>query len=164
MTHSASTTNINHIPVDNIPQTNLQTFFATAYFIFFQCIAYIAAIRGDGLVTPARHLWARYYPLVAFGDELVVMPPSTLTFLITVLLAFVEIKSQSLLGFPFQTHPQLVMFSVTTLLIYGLASSVELVVSSVGLDPTSVYVVISRLGRIGSLCVLVASLASLFYF
>ncbi|KAK1430529.1 hypothetical protein QVD17_13338 [Tagetes erecta] len=138
---------------------SLQTFFTAA--------TNHLTLRGRRILTPLSHFWTQYYPrvAVAFGAEAVIIPPSfTLTFIIHALLAFVEIKSQSLLGFPFQTHPRLIMFSVTSLLVYGFASAVEFVVSAAGFDPTSVYVLVSRLGRIGSLCALVVSLATLFYF
>lgn len=132
----------------------------------FQCLDRIynlAAILG-GLPEALRLIWANYDPQVVFGEEGVIMPPSALTFIINALLAFVEIKSQGQPGFPFQTHPHTIMVSITGLLIYGLASAVELVVSSLGLDHTSVYAIIARLGRISALCILTASLASLFYF
>ncbi|MFS7927712.1 hypothetical protein Hanom_Chr04g00312311 [Helianthus anomalus] len=95
----------------------------------------------------------------------VAMPSSALSFITNALIALAAIKSQ------FQTHPQAIMFSVTCLLIYGLASAAELVPSkkliyglaSAGLDPTSVYAITAHLGKIVSLCILVVSLASLFY-
>ncbi|MFS7927682.1 hypothetical protein Hanom_Chr04g00311971 [Helianthus anomalus] len=151
------------------PTIKLCTFFTAAYLIVFECIRHIftvASIALHGrLVAPLRHLWAHYYRQVVFGGEGVAMPHSALAFIINALLALAEIKSQGLPGFPFQTHPLLIMFSVTCLLIYGLASAAELVVSSAagGLDPTSVYAVTAHLAKIGSLLILVASLASLFY-
>ncbi|KAL8263741.1 hypothetical protein R6Q59_021871 [Mikania micrantha] len=134
-------------------KTSILSIFSTTYLshIYSQ-----AAMLGG--------LWAHYYPRAAFGEEGVVMPHSTLGFIISTLLAFVQIKSQGLPGFPFQTHPQLIMFSVTSLLIYGLASVAELVISAAGVDRSSVYAITAHLGKIGSLCILVASLASLFYF
>ncbi|KAL8228605.1 hypothetical protein R6Q59_000002 [Mikania micrantha] len=104
-----------------------------------------------------------YYPQVAFVEASVIMPHSTLSFIINGLLALVEIKTQCLPGFPFQTHPHIIMLSVTSLMMFGLASVAELIVLAVGLDRTSVYAIIARLGKIGSLCALVASLVSLFY-
>ncbi|MFS7927680.1 hypothetical protein Hanom_Chr04g00311951 [Helianthus anomalus] len=100
---------------------------------------------------PLRHLWAHYYRPVVFGGEGVAMPHSALSFIIKALIAFVAIKSQCFPGFPFRTHPILIMFSVTSLVIYGLASAAELVVPSAGLDPTSVYAVTTHLGKIVSL-------------
>ncbi|MFS7924254.1 hypothetical protein Hanom_Chr03g00270461 [Helianthus anomalus] len=134
-------------------KTNIFTFFTVAY--LFQRM---------GLVVPLRHLWAHYYPRVAYGEEGVVTPHSTLGFIINALLGLVEIKSQCLHGFPFQTHPHSIMFSVTSLLMYGLASAAELVICGAGVDRSSIYAILAHLGKIGSLCILVASLASLFYF
>ncbi|KAK1430528.1 hypothetical protein QVD17_13337 [Tagetes erecta] len=152
------------VVVDPQPaKTKIFTFFTIAY--LFQCMGHIYTLAAIPrcLVAPVRHAWACYYPRVAFGEEGVVMPHSTFGFIINALLAFAEIKSQGRPGFPFQTHPQVIMFSVTSLLMYGLASAVELVVFAAGVDRRSVYAVVSHLGKIGSLCVLVASLASLFY-
>ncbi|MFS7927713.1 hypothetical protein Hanom_Chr04g00312321 [Helianthus anomalus] len=93
------------------------------------------------------------------------MPHSSLSFIVNVLLALADMKSQSLSGFPFQTHPLTVTVSVASLLMYGLASGAELVVSAVGLDPTSVYAIIAHLKKkIVSFFILVTYLASLFYF
>ncbi|KAL8263742.1 hypothetical protein R6Q59_021872 [Mikania micrantha] len=158
---SRSTTDI-HIPVaeqvivDGL-QANNNMFLTTVF--LFQHLSQIL-----NLAEPLRRHWTHYYPLVAFGEGGVIMPHSTLAFIINALLAFTEIKSQGQPGFPFVTHPQLTKFSVTSLLLYGLASAAELVVSAAGLDPTtSIYSIIARLGRISSLCILVASLACLFY-
>lgn len=118
-----------------------------------------------GLVAPHGRIWNNHYLPGEFVEEAVVMPPSTFTFIITVLLAFVEIKSQGNPEFPFQTHSHAIIVSVTSLLVYGLASAIEhVVIYGAGLDPTSDCAMIARLGRIGSLCILVGSLASLFYF
>ncbi|MFS7927683.1 hypothetical protein Hanom_Chr04g00311981 [Helianthus anomalus] len=162
-----STTQID-IPVAE-PQpakTKLAAMFTAAYMIVFECVRHIlslasTAIRG-GLVTSLRHLWAHYYGRGVFGGG-VAMPHSALSFIIKALIAFSAIKSQCFPGFPFQTHPILIMFSVTSLVIYGLASAAELFVSSAGLDPTSVYAVTTHMGKIVSLCIMVASLAALIY-
>lgn len=90
------------------------------------------------------------------------MPPSTLTFIITILLGFAEIKSQGKSEFPFQKHPQIVMVSITSVVVYGLASLAEVVIAAAGFDHASVYAIIARLLRLASLCVLVTSLATLF--
>ncbi|MFS7927709.1 hypothetical protein Hanom_Chr04g00312281 [Helianthus anomalus] len=89
------------------------------------------------------------------------MPHSALGFIINALLALAEIKSQGqgAPGFLFRTHPRAIMVFVNGLLMYGLASAAELV----GLDPNSVYAIAVHLGKLFSLCILVASLASLFY-
>ncbi|KAL8263746.1 hypothetical protein R6Q59_021876 [Mikania micrantha] len=99
----------------------------------------------------------------AFEEEFVVMPQSTLGFIITALLAFVDIKSQGNPEFPFVTHPQAIMVSITSLIMYGLASGAELVVSCACNNPTVVYVIIARLGRIVYLCIMVVSLSSMLY-
>ncbi|KAD4178295.1 hypothetical protein E3N88_26886 [Mikania micrantha] len=135
-------------------KTSILSIFSTTYLSHIYSQA--AAMLGG--------LWAHYYQRAAFGEEGVVMPHSTLGFIISTLLAIVQIKSQGLPGFPFQTHPQLIMFSVTNLLIYGLASVAEPVISAAGVDRSSVYAITAHLEKIGSLCILVASLASLFYF
>lgn len=127
----------------------------------FQWVIRILLICG-GPVAPLYRLWADYYRQVPVGGG-AIMPHSTLNFIINALLAFVEIKSQGAKEFPFKTHPQTIMFSVTSLMIYGLASAAELVISAAGLDPTCIYAVIAHLGKVISLCILVISLASLFY-
>lgn len=100
----------------------------------------------------------------AFDEEVVALPPSTLSFIITALLALVDIKSQGNPEFPFQTHPRVIMLSVTCLVMYGLVSGAEFVVSVAGIHSTSIYAVIARLARIGYLCILVVTFSSLFYF
>ncbi|KAL8263743.1 hypothetical protein R6Q59_021873 [Mikania micrantha] len=99
----------------------------------------------------------------AFEEEFVVMPQSTVGFIITALLAFVDIKSQGNPEFPFITHPQAIMVSITSLIMYGLASGAELIVSGACNNPNVVYAIIARLGRIVYLCIMVVSLSSLFY-
>ncbi|MFS7953084.1 hypothetical protein Hanom_Chr07g00614461 [Helianthus anomalus] len=91
------------------------------------------------------------------------MPRSTLDFIITCLLGFVEIKSQGNAEFPFNTHPWAINVSITSLVFYGVASATEYVMSVVGQNHMSVYVVIVSFRRVASLCVSVASLASLFH-
>ncbi|KAL8238756.1 hypothetical protein R6Q59_015323 [Mikania micrantha] len=164
-----STIEIIDSPVDDTCtlKTKLLKFFTITYLILCQCVGHVLnvvaiAMRG-GLVSPLRHIWTHYYPRVAFGEVGVIMPHSSLSFIINTLLALVEIKTQCLPGFPFQTHPHIVMLSVTCLMMYVLAFVVELVVLAVGLDHAFVYVIIANLGKIGSLCTLVAALASLLY-
>ncbi|MFS7927717.1 hypothetical protein Hanom_Chr04g00312371 [Helianthus anomalus] len=92
------------------------------------------------------------------------MPTSSFAFVINALLTFTEIKSQRDPQFPFQTHPQVVMLSVTSLLVYGFASVAQHFISATRLCPDSVYAIIARLGQMACLCILVGSLASWFYF
>ncbi|KAL8238720.1 hypothetical protein R6Q59_015287 [Mikania micrantha] len=159
-----------HIQIVNQPpiKSKLHTFFATTYFILFHSVTHIftlatKAIHG-GIITPLCHLWPYYYPRIAFMEQRVVMPHSSISFIVNGLLVFVEIKSQGQPGFPFKTHPTSIMFSVTSLLMYGLFCATEFVVYEAIGDPTSVYVIITHLGKICSLYILVASLAYLFYF
>ncbi|KAK1419003.1 hypothetical protein QVD17_28158 [Tagetes erecta] len=99
----------------------------------------------------------------AFLQQHVVMPPSSsLNFIITLFLAFTGIKSQGQPDFPFITHPLLARFSINSIVMYGLCCAAELVTS--GLDPNSLFVIIPRFGKLCSLCILVTSLACLFYF
>ncbi|KAJ9537087.1 hypothetical protein OSB04_029820 [Centaurea solstitialis] len=70
------------------------------------------------------------------------MPISKLTFIIDVLLAFVEIKSQGKAGFPFQTHPQATMVAINCLLLYGFVSIIELIVHAARFD--IVYAMMAR--------------------
>ncbi|CAH1422824.1 unnamed protein product [Lactuca virosa] len=65
--------------------------------------------------------------------------------------------------FPFKTHPRSMNVAITSLLFYGLASAAEHVTSATRLGPASVSTIVAHSGRIGSLCTLVASVASLFY-
>ncbi|KAI3689736.1 hypothetical protein L2E82_47703 [Cichorium intybus] len=111
------------------------------------------------LKPPAR-IWINYFERI-FGEEAVIMP-SPFNFIITNLYALVEIKSQGSEN-PFQTHPQSMNVVVTSLLFYGLASAVEHFISATRLERLSVYSIIARLGKICCLCILVASLSSLFY-
>ncbi|CAI9291355.1 unnamed protein product [Lactuca saligna] len=111
------------------------------------------------LLEPVGRLWINYFPR-AFGEETVIMPPSSLTFMISCLYAFAEIKSQGS-EFPFQTHPRSTNLAVTSLLFYGVASTAEHIVSATRLGPASVYAIIARLGRICCLCVLLKALGSM---
>ncbi|KAL8238752.1 hypothetical protein R6Q59_015319 [Mikania micrantha] len=156
-------------PVDDTCtlKTKLLNFFTITYLILCQCVGHVLnvaaiAMRG-GIVLPLHQIWTRFNPQVAFGEARVIMPHSSLSFIINTLLALVAIKTQCLPGFPFQTHPHIVMLSVTCIMMYGLASVVELIVLAVGYDRASVYAIIAYLGKNGSLCTLVASLASLLY-
>ncbi|KAK1419002.1 hypothetical protein QVD17_28157 [Tagetes erecta] len=101
--------------------------------------------------------------VVAFLEKHVVMPSSSLTFIITLLIAFAGIKAQGQPDFPFITHPLLVRFSINSIVMYGLSCVAELV--ALGLDhSTSVFAIMARLGKLSSLCILVTSLTCLFYF
>ncbi|MFS7927677.1 hypothetical protein Hanom_Chr04g00311921 [Helianthus anomalus] len=93
---------------------------------------------------PLRPLWVHYYQREVFGGEGVAMPHSAFSFITNALIALAAIKSR------FQTHPLPIMFSVTCLLIYGLASEAELKISCAGLDLTSVYAIDPHLGKIVS--------------
>ena len=120
------------------------------------CLLYLtfnlAAIRP---MASLRHLWSNYYnPSGTFGEE-------GLKFVIVGLYSLVEIKSQDKTGFPFETNPCAMRVSVNCLLMYGLTSVAENVVSAA---PTSLCAIVFRLGRMVSLGILVGSLASLFYF
>ncbi|CAI9291354.1 unnamed protein product [Lactuca saligna] len=104
-------------------------------------------------------LWMEYYPRI-FGE---IMLPSPLKFIIIGLAAFAEIKSQGS-EFPFKTHPRCMNIAITSLLFYGLASAAQHIISVCKrFGPASVYAIVAHSGRIGSLCILVASVASLFY-
>ncbi|GJY26536.1 hypothetical protein Tco_0401262 [Tanacetum coccineum] len=116
-----------------LTQTNDAKFFTCSF--LFQHIGYVfnlEAIRG-GLLAPMFNLGSNYYLQVVSAEEGVIMPRSALTFIITTLVAFVEIKSQGQPGFPFETHPRAIMVAVTSLPVYGLASAAELGVSASGL-------------------------------
>lgn len=163
-----STTKIDIPVVDPHPtKTKLLTFFSIAYLILLKCAGYVFTLVArkihGGLVAPICHLWARYYWRVALVEEGVIMPQSTLGFIISVFLAFAQIKSQNQSGFPFTTHLHLVKVSITSALMYGLACAIELVVSAVGLGRNSVFAISARWGKIGCLCILVKSLLCLLY-
>ena len=110
----------------------------------------LAAILGRGAVI--------------FQEEQgVVLPRSTLSFIITTLLALVAIRSQGNPEFPYQTNPRSVMAAVTCVVMYGLASAAELIMTlATDFDPDMV-VGIARLGMAGSLCLFTAFLASMLY-
>ncbi|MFS7927687.1 hypothetical protein Hanom_Chr04g00312021 [Helianthus anomalus] len=129
---------------------------------FFEWAVGILPIIHGGLVAPLCRIWANYYRQVPTREG-VIMPHSALSFIVYALLAFVQIKSQGVPGFPFKTHPQPIMCSVTSLMMYGLASAAELVISAASFDHTSIYAIIAHLGKVASLCIMVVSLASLFY-
>ncbi|KAI3689733.1 hypothetical protein L2E82_47700 [Cichorium intybus] len=122
----------------------------------FNCIGHIVRV-----LERLSRLWVNYYPRI-FGEEEVIILPSPLNFIVIGLYAFAEIKSQGS-DFPFKTHPRSTNVAVTSLLFYGLASIAKHVISATRLGPASVYAIIANLGKIGSFCILVASLASLFY-
>lgn len=123
----------------------------------FSVIYNLAARRP---MASLHSLWTNYYPGRAIGEDLII-PGSTLKFVIAGLLGFAEIKSQGKTGFPFETHPQAVMVAVSSLLMYGFASAAEHILSATLIVD---YALIARLGRMVSLYMLVGSLATLFYF
>ncbi|KAI3689738.1 hypothetical protein L2E82_47705 [Cichorium intybus] len=125
--------------------------FAIAFLL--KCIRYIV-----NLLERLGRLWINCYPQI-FG---VIMLPSPLKFIVISLAAFAEMKSQGT-EFPFQTHPGSMNVAVTSLLFYGLASAAEHFISATRLGPASVYAIVAHSGRMFSLCILVASIASLFY-
>ncbi|CAI9291345.1 unnamed protein product [Lactuca saligna] len=110
------------------------------------------------LLDSIRGLLIDYYPQT-FGA--VDMPPSPISFIITSLYAFAEMKSQGS-DFPFTTHPGFVNVALICLILYGLASASEHFISAI--FPGSFYAIIVRLVRIGCLCTMVICLASLFCF
>ena len=139
------------IPVE----ANLGTFHSVIA-CFFICRAHIVNLQ-----EAVHRLWINYYP-PTFGESTLIMPPCPLSFIITSLYAFADIKSQGS-EFPFHTHPRSINVAVTSLLFYGLASGAEHFICVSRLGPVSVYAMVARLGRITCLCILVVSLASLFY-
>ncbi|KAF5775064.1 hypothetical protein HanRHA438_Chr13g0618091 [Helianthus annuus] len=141
---------------DPPPKTKLVNFFTGASLILYGCVDRILTLAAT-VAMPLHHLWDQYYPQIAFVEEGVVMPHSTLGFLITLLLVLAEIKAQGEPGFPFKTHPLLVKLSVDSVVMYGLSCSGELVAS--GLVRASAFAIIARLGKICFLCILVISLA-----
>ena len=111
------------------------------------------------LLERFSRLWMYYYPRL-FGE--IKLPPP-LKFIIIGLATFAEMKSQGS-EFPFKTHPRSMNVAVTSLLFYGLASAVQHFISAcTRLGPASVSAIVAHSGRIGSLCILVATVASLFY-
>ena len=122
----------------------------------------LAPVRGLAAAIPHRIL----APIQARGLAAilgVVLPRSTLSFIITTLLALVAIRSQGNPEFPYQTNPISVMAAVTCVVMYGLASAAELIMThATDFDPDMV-VVIARFGMLGSLCLFTAFLASMLY-
>ncbi|KAK1418998.1 hypothetical protein QVD17_28152 [Tagetes erecta] len=145
-------------------ENQLPTFFRVAYLVSNYIFTLAAGTFHGGLVAPSRHVLVRCYPIVAFVEAHVAMPPSALGFIINVLIAFAEIKAQGQPEFPFKTHPRHIRLSVASVIMYGLACAIQLFVSAFGLHGTSVFAFTARLGKIGSLCLLAASLACLFLF
>ncbi|KAI3689722.1 hypothetical protein L2E82_47688 [Cichorium intybus] len=127
---------------------------SSAIAFFLKCIRYIVT-----LLERLGRLWMDYYPPI-FG---VIMLPPPLNFVTTGLVAFAEMKSQGS-EFPFKSHPGSMNVAVTSLLVYGLVSAAEHFISATRLGPASVYAIVAHSGRIVSLSILVASVASLFYF
>ncbi|KAL4565673.1 hypothetical protein LXL04_029776 [Taraxacum kok-saghyz] len=121
--------------------------------IWLKCIGYIVSVL--------EHLgpfWMDYYRRIFMAIKL----PSPLKFIIIVLLAFAGMKSQ-VSEFPFKTHPRSMNVSISSLLFYGLSSAAQHFISATWLRPDSVYAVVAHSGRIGSLCILVASVLCFFY-
>ncbi|CAH1453800.1 unnamed protein product [Lactuca virosa] len=148
------------IVVEVEPQPPIEASHVTFSFVLtflFKCISHIV-----NLLQPLAHLWINYY-WRTFGDEAVIMPPTPLSFIITSLYIFAEMKSQGS-EFPFKTHPRSMNIAITSLLFYGLASAAQHFISTcTRLGPASVYAMVAHSGRIGCLCILVASVASLLY-
>ncbi|KAD6453318.1 hypothetical protein E3N88_08023 [Mikania micrantha] len=107
-------------------------------------------------------LWTQYFPRGTSAEEGLVPPGSALYFVIVGLFSFIAIKSQGEARFPFHSNPQTVTLAITCLIVYGLVSEAENVISAGRPGPNSVYVFIARLGRKLCLYVLVGSMASLF--
>ncbi|KAI3689716.1 hypothetical protein L2E82_47682 [Cichorium intybus] len=126
---------------------------SSAVSFFLKCTRYIVT-----LLERLGRIWIDYYPQI-FG---VIMLPSPLKFVIIGLAAFADMKSQGS-DFPFKTHPRSMNIAVASLLVYGLASAAEHFISATPLGPSSVYAIVAHSGRIGCLCILVASVASVFY-
>ncbi|KAL7596926.1 hypothetical protein Lser_V15G30593 [Lactuca serriola] len=144
------------VVIESQPPAEIYHETTLGFFIPFllKCIGYIVR-----LLERLGRLCMDYYQRL-FG---VVKLPSPLKFIIICLAAFAEMKSQGS-EFPFKTHPRSMNVAITSLLFYGLASAAEHVLSATRLGPASVSTIVAHSGRIGSLCTLVASVASLFYF
>lgn len=127
--------------------------FSLAIAFLFNWIARIL-----NLLDTIGGLLINYYPQT-FGA--IDMPPSPITFIIASLYAFAEMKSQGS-DFPFKTHPGFINVALVCLILYGLASAAEFFIYAI--RPGSVYGMIVHLVRVGCLCIMVMSLASLFYF
>ncbi|CAH1453817.1 unnamed protein product [Lactuca virosa] len=140
------------IDIEPPTEVNHRTFSLTITFLL-KLICYIFS-----LLERFGRLWTYYYPRI-FGE---IMLPSPLKFIIFGLAAFAEMKSQGS-EFPFKSHPRSMHVAVTSLLFYGLASAAEHFIYVTHLGPAAVYGMVAHSGRIGSLCILVASVASLFY-
>ncbi|KAK1418892.1 hypothetical protein QVD17_28042 [Tagetes erecta] len=114
-------------------------------------------------IESLKRVWTDYYPPGTLGDDCEMMPGSAFNFVIIGLLSFTAIKSQGNTKFPFQTHPQIIMVAITSLIMYGLGTGAEHAICVACSGHDSVYSIIARMGRKGCLCILVGSLASLFY-
>ncbi|CAI9291349.1 unnamed protein product [Lactuca saligna] len=141
------------VKIETQAEVHHGTFIFTIAFVL-KCIRYIVS-----LLKSLGRLWMEYYPRI-FGG---IMLPSPIKFIIIGLAAFAEMKSQGS-EFPFKTHPLTMNVAIAGLLCYGLASAAQHFISAcTRLGPASVYANVAHSGRIGSLCILVASVASLFY-
>ncbi|KAL8210244.1 hypothetical protein R6Q57_006976 [Mikania cordata] len=103
-------------------------------------------------------LWTHYFPRGTLAEEGIMIPGSAFNFVIIGLFTFTAIKSQGESKFPFHSNPQTITLAINSLIMYGLASEVENVISA----PNSVYVLIARLGKKLCLYVLMGAMASLF--
>ncbi|KAL8210238.1 hypothetical protein R6Q57_006970 [Mikania cordata] len=108
-------------------------------------------------------LWTHYFPRGTLGEEGTIIPGSTFNFVIIGLLSFTAIKSQGESTFPFHSNPLTVRLAINSLIVYGLASAAENVISAARPGPDSVFVFIAHLGRKLCLYILVGALASLFF-
>ncbi|MFS7926298.1 hypothetical protein Hanom_Chr04g00295411 [Helianthus anomalus] len=86
---------------------------------------------------------------------------SATTFLGCDIMFFLAIKSEGEARFPFQTHPNTTRVVITTLVFDGVFSTANWVISAA--DTDSVWAFIVWLGMRLCLCILVGTLASVFY-
>ncbi|PWA87490.1 hypothetical protein CTI12_AA130030 [Artemisia annua] len=144
-----------------ITQANNHSFLSSEYF----SEKLSTLVENIGILTEyLAQLWTEHFPRTLVGAEADLNPGPVFKYVTMSLMGFVEIKSQCVTGFPFHTHPHAVKVSITSILFYGFASIADRAASARGLNDTSVFAIIARLGRIFSLCIFMASLAYLFYF
>ncbi|KAL8238586.1 hypothetical protein R6Q59_015153 [Mikania micrantha] len=132
-------------------QTNNQTSFVTNVHQFL--------VRTTELLC---RLWTHYFPRGTLGEEGIMIPGSAFNFVIIGLFSFTAIKSQGESRFPFHSNPQTITLAINSLIMYGLASEVENVISAARPGPNSVYVLIACLGKKLCLYVLMGAMVSLF--
>ncbi|GKC72870.1 hypothetical protein Tco_1118753 [Tanacetum coccineum] len=127
----------------------------------------LEAAQEQGLAVMRRmfRVWGRVEEL---GDGLdVALPQSTFTLIISALLSFAAMKSQSNPGFPFQSHSEMVKIVIFCFLIYGLLSGavyLYLVKLLANQNPNPRLVARAHIGRIGLMWIVVASLVSLLFY